>query len=596
MALYHFSVGRISRSAGHSAIAAAAYRSGEKLYDEYYGEVQDYTRKGGVMESMILLPERAPDRLSDRQTLWHEVECQEKRKDAQLAYSFEFSLQNELTFDENKEIALKFINENFIARGMICDIAFHDPEREAGREPNPHVHVLVPIRPLDENGEWGSKRRHVPVFDEKGEPVLITSGKNKGKQKMDNPFTTDWGSAETLQLWRKNWEHTVNEKFKEKGLACRIDHRSNEAQGIERAPQVHEGSAVRRMEKRGMVTEKASWNRWIKKTFNTICCLIEKLRILAEWIKEVKAELQKEREPYIGEIISEYWANRDKVADTFERGRKKAKASNFKLITEMYSFAEGKNLKTISDVEELIKARNDELKDLKDGIRADRDEIAKHRMNIGLIDEYEKYKPVYDAGHRIFFSSRKKAYQEAHRTELGRFYKARRLLRELGKDETGLGVTRAYWSSIIDTLETRIRETTDKINDSPAGRDIKMLYKLKDAIDHYVKMHPSVAGDSEGPAKQKNAAERKVVNATADHGMGLKEQPGGTTEKQVRRDKNQLASRKEPAGERTVPRKRVSLKEKLAEKQKIVEENKAQRQAEIERGNRVPKKHRGQSL
>ena len=351
------------------------------------------------------------------------------------------------------------------------------------------------------------------------------------------------------------------------------------------------------MEKSGIVTEKASWNRWIKKTFNTICSLIEKIRILAEWIKEVKAELQKEKEPYIGEIISEYWTHRDKVADTFERGRKKAKASNFKLITEMYSFAEGKNLKMICDVEELIKTRNDELKDLKAGIQADRDEIARQRKNIGLIDEYEKYKPVYDAGQRIFFGSRKKAYQEAHRTELGRFYKARRLLKEMGKDESGLGVTRAYWSSIIDTLETRISETTEKINDSPAGRDIKMLYKLKDAIDHYLKVHPSVAGDTGGPAKAKVTVERKEVNADADYNAKFKEHPSRADYKQVKQDvKIQGTSQIDPTRDKAAPRKKISLKEKLAEKQKMVDKNKAQRQADIERGEIVPKKQRGQSL
>ena len=142
MALYHFSLNHVKRSDGHTAIAAAAYRSGEKLYDRYYGEVQDYTRKQGVVMSQIFLPDHAPKRLADRETLWYEVEKNEKRKDAQLAYSFDFALQNELTMEENIEIAERFVKENFTSRGMICDLVIHDPPREEGEERNIHAHGL----------------------------------------------------------------------------------------------------------------------------------------------------------------------------------------------------------------------------------------------------------------------------------------------------------------------------------------------------------------------------------------------------------------------------------------------------------------------
>ena len=139
MALYHFSLNHIKRSKGHTAIAAAAYRSGEKLYDRYYGEVQDYTKKGGVVMSEILLPDFVPERLADRETLWYEVENQENRRDAQLAYSFDFALQNELTMEENIEIARQFVRENFVAKGMICDMAIHDPDKGEGGIPNPQA-------------------------------------------------------------------------------------------------------------------------------------------------------------------------------------------------------------------------------------------------------------------------------------------------------------------------------------------------------------------------------------------------------------------------------------------------------------------------
>ena len=156
MALFHFHVTQVKRSAGQSVVAAAAYRAGEKLYSEYYGENNDYTRKGGVICSDILLPAHAPPQYADRQTLWNAVEHAERGKKAQLAYSFDIALQNELTLDENIALVQQFLSEQFVSRGMIVDYAIHQPDNHGGGISNPHFHVLCPIRPLDENGKWGA--------------------------------------------------------------------------------------------------------------------------------------------------------------------------------------------------------------------------------------------------------------------------------------------------------------------------------------------------------------------------------------------------------------------------------------------------------
>ena len=132
MALFHFTVDQTKRSEGQSAIASAAYRSGEKLYSEYYGEYSDYTRKGGVICSEILLPPHAPPEYADRQTLWNVVEKAEHGKNAQLAYSFEISLQNEFSLEENIALARKFLLEHFVSRGMTVDVSFHEKEHGDG--------------------------------------------------------------------------------------------------------------------------------------------------------------------------------------------------------------------------------------------------------------------------------------------------------------------------------------------------------------------------------------------------------------------------------------------------------------------------------
>ena len=132
MALFHLSVTQTKRSAGQSAIASAAYRAGERLYSEYYGEYSDYTRKGGVICSDILLPSHAPKEYADRQTLWNAVEKAERGKTAQLAYSFDIALQNEFSLEENIALARQFLLEQFVSRGMVVDFAVHQPDREDG--------------------------------------------------------------------------------------------------------------------------------------------------------------------------------------------------------------------------------------------------------------------------------------------------------------------------------------------------------------------------------------------------------------------------------------------------------------------------------
>lgn len=287
MALFHMSVTQTKRSAGQSAIASAAYRAGERLYSEYYGEYSDYTRKGGVICSDILLPSHAPPEYADRQTLWNAVEKAERGKNAQLAYSFDIALQNEFSLEENIALARQFLLEQFVSRGMVVDFAVHQPDKEDGGILNPHFHVLCPIRPIEQNGKWGLKQHRVYELDEDGNRIRDQNG----EYVFSAVSTTDWGSPETLEHWRQTWAELCNAKFAEKGLDVRIDHRSYERQGVDLLPTVHEGATVRAMEKKGIRTEKGEFNRWIKATNAVIRDIKKKISLLFDWIAEAKAEL-----------------------------------------------------------------------------------------------------------------------------------------------------------------------------------------------------------------------------------------------------------------------------------------------------------------
>ena len=197
MALFHLHVTQVKRSAGQSVVTSAAYRAGEKLYSEYYGEVSDYTHKGGVVCTDILLPPQAPNQYQDRATLWNAVEKAERGKKAQLAYSFDIALQNEFSMQENIALARQFLLDQFVSRDMVVDFAVHSPDKEDSGISNPHFHVMCPIRPLDEHGRWGNKQRREYVLDEHGERIRDEAG----NYVFNAVPTTDWGSPETLEHW-----------------------------------------------------------------------------------------------------------------------------------------------------------------------------------------------------------------------------------------------------------------------------------------------------------------------------------------------------------------------------------------------------------
>jgi len=228
VAIYHFSAKIISRSTGRSAVAAAAYRSASRLLDERTEQPFDYSRKSGVLHSEILLPDAAPERWSDRQALWNEVEWGEKRKDAQLAREIEFALPREMQPDDGIELARAFVEREFVRRGMVADLNVHCDIGEDGL-PRPHAHVMLALREVGADG-FGTKARY-------------------------------WNSTALLEHWRQAWAEHVNVRLAELDLDIRIDHRSLKDQGVELEPQFKIGPAAARSEARGRASERADQHR-----------------------------------------------------------------------------------------------------------------------------------------------------------------------------------------------------------------------------------------------------------------------------------------------------------------------------------------------
>ena len=418
IALFHFHVTQIKRSAGQSAVAAAAYRSGEKLHSDYYGEDSDYTRKGGVVCSEILLPAHAPPEYADRETLWNAVEKVERGKKAQLAYSFDIALQNEFSMEENINLARQFLLEQFVSRGIIVDFAVHSPDKEGGIS-NPHFHVMCPIRPIEANGKWGNKQRREYVLDENGNRIPD----RKGDYVFNAVPTTDWGSPETLEYWRQAWAELCNAKFAEKELPSRIDHRSYERQGVDLLPTVHEGPTVRAMERKGISTEKGDFNRWVKATNAAIRDIRKKIAALVEWLKEVKGELSKPKSP---DLVSLLQANFDRRnAGAYSQ---KARINNLKEMNALFNYLMEHGIHDLDTLEDRVNTLRESSDALKETLDSQTSRMKEIRKLPDYLSIYREMKPVYDGLQKIKFIRAKETYKSDHAAELKQFYEARRKL------------------------------------------------------------------------------------------------------------------------------------------------------------------------
>lgn len=226
MAIYHLSVKAISRSAGRSSTAAAAYRAGCEITDERTGEVHDYTRKGGIASTDLVLPDDAPEWATDRSALWNAAEAAERRKDSCVAREYEVALPDELSPDERRRLAVDFAKEMANAEGCAVDVSIHAPGKE-GDSRNHHAHILRTTRKVGSDGLTDK------LDTEK-------AGRNR---------------AADLDVVRTRWANLTNERLRENSIDAQVDHRSLKDQGIDRIPTSHLGIFVTSMERRGVTTE-----------------------------------------------------------------------------------------------------------------------------------------------------------------------------------------------------------------------------------------------------------------------------------------------------------------------------------------------------
>ena len=324
MAIYHLEAKVVSREKGRSAVAASAYLSCSKILNDYDGVQHDYTRKKGLVWQEVFLPENAPTERQDRSVLWNAVEESEKTKDSRLAREFVVALPIELNKSEWQKLLTEFIQEQFVSDGMCADVSIHDPHPPGH---NPHAHIMLTVRPLDEQGKWQHKTEKKYLCVRNGEEKGFTATEFKtaqvdgwekqyhykvGRKKVymppseaekhgyerankhpkstkygrQNPIAERWNSDEQLLVWREKWADVTNKYLAQyPWIDARIDHRSHAARGLDEQPTIHEGVTARALEKKGIISDRCELNRQIKADNALLRELKSAVRKLMEAVK-----------------------------------------------------------------------------------------------------------------------------------------------------------------------------------------------------------------------------------------------------------------------------------------------------------------------
>lgn len=479
IAIYHCNIGIVSRGKGKSAVAAAAYRSGEKITNEWDGMTHDYTRKRGVVHTEILLPPHAPPSFSDRATLWNSVELYEKAGNAQLAREIDAALPIELSREEQIRLVREYCSSQFVSRGMCVDFAIHDTDSG-----NPHCHIMLTMRPLDERGAWAAKSKKEYDLDENGERIRLPSGRYK-THKVD---LTGWNDKGNALLWRKAWADISNAYLERAGSPERIDHRSNAERGIDELPTVHMGVAACQMEKKGIATEKGELNRNIQKANRLIREIRAQIGKLKEWIGELfKArEAAPEQPPQshgLANLLMKYLSvQREKSRKYSQSWQRQHAADELKTVAKAVNYLSEHSISTLAELDAALSSVSDQADAIREGMKTAEKRMKELQKLIEYGKNYNEYKPIHDELKKLKngWTSKRDKYEETHRAELTLWNAASRYLHaNLPKGTKSLPI--AEWEKEYATLSGQRTAEYTKLKETRA--EVAELHNIRKCVD-----------------------------------------------------------------------------------------------------------------
>ena len=515
----HNQISIVQRSNRQSAVAAAAYQSGEKLFCEYDQQVKHYPEKRGIVHNEILLPANAPPEYADRNTLWNAAEAVEKQWNSQLARRWVLSIPREIPPDQYAALVRDFCNQQFVSKGMCVDFAIHDKG-----DGNPHAHVMLTMRAMDEHGKWLPKSRKVYDLDENGERIKLPSGRWKS-HKED---TVDWNDRKYCEIWRHEWEVIQNRYLEANNRPERVDLRSYERQGLDIIPTVHEGAAVRQMEKRGIQTNIGNLNREIKAANSLMKSIRQLIKNLKGWIielsekrKELLAEKAAEEAVFLPNLLMKYMEVRKAERSDWTRaGQNRGTSKDLKAVSEALSYLQRKGLSTVEDLENFIETSGKSAADYRKQMKP-----KETRSNVidGILasrTDCKEYKPVYEKYQKIFFKKTKEKFKQEH-PEVARYEKAAAYLAKHPDDKD------STQKELQEEQETLLEEIAAL--KTPLTEVQEDLKKLRDIRYWVRKATPGTEESKEPPKKQPL---KEVLQDKADEKRAQKNAPAQTKHKQ----------------------------------------------------------------
>ena len=432
----HFDVKIIQRSKRQSAVASAAYQSGERLFSEYDQKQKYYSHKSEIVHTEIMLPPHAPPEYADRNTLWNAAEAIEKQWNSQLVRRFVLAIPRELPRSQYADLIRDYCREFFVSKGMIADFAIHDKG-----DGNPHAHILLTMRAMDEQGKWLPKSRKVYDLDENGERIKLPSGRWKS-HKED---TVDWNEQYHAEEWRHGWEVVQNKYLELAGSPERIDMRSYERQGLDIIPTVHMGTAVSALERKGIATNIGNLNRDIKAANCMMNAIRSTIKNLRDWIadileatKEVLAEneaAKKNASPNLAVLLRDYLNLRKAERSEWSRyGQQKGTTDDLKTISQATVYLQRHELFTLEDLDIALQGVSEKATAIREDMQTAANRMKAITTIQNAVADCEKHKAVHDKYIKIGWKIRKEAYAESHKDELTAFNKAYRTLKKHGGD------------------------------------------------------------------------------------------------------------------------------------------------------------------
>lgn len=459
----HTHVDIVTRSSGGRVVAKAAYNARDRLRDERYGKLEDYTKRHDLVFSKIFLPEHIPKEFSNREYLWNEVEKIEKSKNSQLARNLLFTLPRELNEEDRIKLISEFIEENFTSKGMIADCNIHNP-LASDNEEQPHVHILLTLREIDSEGKWKPKCRKEYILDENGEKIKLKSGNYKSRKVNLN----DWNEPDKAKEWREDFSKKANEYLEKNGINKRIDPRTFEEQGREELPQIHLGTSSYQMEKKGIATERGNHNRKIIAFNLEFKKLKEELSKLTSWIGSLVGKLQSKYDEYKQEKKDEL-ENKAELFNLYEyisiyhdlQGEKartlKPYASNKKMAADLRRFSKAiyylrdNKLQTIADLQEKIGTLQAENKNINQEVKVKSKRIENLNKCFTYADIIKDNKAIYEEwNNKALF---KDSFYNSHKDEIDKYKRARKMIEQF----TGSSAIKSKdWQKEMKSLEDEI--------------------------------------------------------------------------------------------------------------------------------------------